>query len=49
MRFPSSLLRRLVESSTEKAFDRGMFWGVSAGVFVTHLYYQDKMKQRRSY
>jgi hypothetical protein len=49
MRFPTSLLRRLVESSTEKAFDRGIFWGIGGGVFLTHLYYQDRMKKQRSY
>jgi hypothetical protein len=39
------LLRIFVEKVTEKSFDKGLLWGISSGVFVTHLYTQDKYKK----
>jgi hypothetical protein len=49
MRFPNVLLRRLMVKATENAFDNGLGWGIGAGVFVTHLYYQDKMRSLRKW
>jgi hypothetical protein len=42
------LLRSFVEKVTEKSFDKGLFWGSSAGVFASHLYYKDKLKRMES-
>ena len=47
MRFPGTLLRGLFEKTYDKAFDRGLFWGTSTGVLLTHFYYQDKMRKLR--
>jgi hypothetical protein len=44
----SPLLRRFVEKVTEKSFDQGLLWGVSAGVFVTHFYKEDRYKKLES-
>jgi hypothetical protein len=39
------LLRTFVEKITEKSFEKGLFWGIGAGVFVTHLYKKDHYKK----
>jgi len=44
----SPLLRTFVEKVTEKSFDKGLLWGISAGVFVMHLYTQDKYRKLES-
>jgi hypothetical protein len=48
MPFPNPLLRKFVETATEKAFDKGLFWGSAAGVFMSHLYYKDKLQKLRA-
>lgn len=45
MPFPNALLRKFVEQATEKSFDKGFFWGVSTGVFVTHFIKEDSYKK----
>ncbi len=39
------LLRRFIEKTTEKAFNKGLLWGSLAGVFVTHLFKDDQYKK----
>lgn len=41
----SLLLRKFVEKVTEKSFDQGLLWGVTTGVFITHLYTHDRYKK----
>jgi len=48
MRFPNPLLRTFVQQATEKSFDKGVFWGICTGVFVTHFYKEDKYKSLES-
>jgi hypothetical protein len=42
---PSPLLRSFVKKITEKSFDKGLRWGIVSGVFVSHLYYTDKLNK----
>ncbi len=48
MPFPNPLLRSFVEKATEKSFDKGLLWGVFAGVMVTHFYKEDQYKKLQS-
>ncbi len=45
MPFPNALLRTFVKQATEKSFDKGFFWGVCTGVFVTHFYKEDRYRK----
>lgn len=42
------LLRTFVEKVTEKSFEKGLFWGIGAGVFVTHFYKEDRYRKLES-
>ena len=42
------LIRTFVKKVTDKSFDQGFVWGIGTGVFVTHLYMQDKYKKLES-
>lgn len=45
MPFPNPLLRKFVEKTTEKSFDKGILWGAVSGMFVTRLFEKDKYKK----
>jgi hypothetical protein len=42
------LLRTFIQQATEKSFDRGFFWGICTGVFVTHFYKEDQYRKLQS-
>lgn len=48
MHLPNPLLRTFVEKATEKSFDKGLLWGVVAGVFTTHFYKEDRYRKLES-